>query len=82
MQAPVNSRLGKSVGSLQAATLSFLVGTVALLLIAAFVRGGLGSFGQVRNVPWWAARAARRRGGAGRAAVTARVTLNPWSTYD
>jgi bacterial/archaeal transporter family-2 protein len=54
MQAPVNSRLGKSVGSLQAATVSFLVGTVALLLIVAFVRGGFASFGQVRNVPWWA----------------------------
>jgi transporter family-2 protein len=54
MQAPVNARLGKTVGSLQAATFSFLVGTVALLLIAAFVRGGLGSLSQVRNVPWWA----------------------------
>jgi transporter family-2 protein len=54
MQAPINSRLGKTVGSLQAATFSFLVGTAVLLLIAAFVRGGLGSLGQVRNVPWWA----------------------------
>lgn len=54
MQAPINSRLGKTVGSLQAATFSFLVGTVVLLLIAAFVRGGLGSLGQVRNLPWWA----------------------------
>ena len=54
MQAPINSRLGKSVGSLQAASFSFLVGTAVLLLIAAFVRGGLGSLGQVRQVPWWA----------------------------
>jgi len=54
MQAPINSRLGKAVGSLQAATVSFLVGTAVLLLIAAFVRGGLGSLGQVRQVPWWA----------------------------
>jgi transporter family-2 protein len=54
MQAPINSRLGKTVGSLQAATFSFLVGTVVLLLIAAFVRGGLGSLSQVRHVPWWA----------------------------
>jgi bacterial/archaeal transporter family-2 protein len=54
MQAPINSRLGKSVGSLQAATFSFLIGTAVLLLIATFVRGGLGSLGQVRHVPWWA----------------------------
>ncbi len=54
MQAPINSRLGKTVGSLQAATVSFLVGTAVLLVIAAFVRGGLGSLGQVRHVPWWA----------------------------
>jgi transporter family-2 protein len=54
MQAPINSRLGKTVGSLQAATFSFLVGTALLLLIAAFVRGGLGSLSQVRQVPWWA----------------------------
>ncbi len=47
MQAPINSRLGKTVGSLQAATFSFLVGTAVLLLIAAFVRGGLGSLGKV-----------------------------------
>ena len=44
MQAPINSRLGKVVGSVQAATFSFIVGTVALVLIASFVRGGLGDF--------------------------------------
>jgi len=54
MQAPINSRLGKTVGSLQAASFSFLVGTAALLAIAAFVRGGLGSLGQVGHAPWWA----------------------------
>jgi uncharacterized membrane protein YdcZ (DUF606 family) len=31
MQAPINARLGKPIGSLQAASFSFLVGTVALL---------------------------------------------------
>jgi len=31
MQAPVNSRLGKTVGGVQAATFSFLVGTAALV---------------------------------------------------
>ena len=41
MQAPINSRLGRAVGSVQAASVSFLVGTVALLLIAAFVLGAV-----------------------------------------
>ena len=54
MQAPINSRLGKTVGSIQAASFSFLVGTAVLLLIAAFVRGGLGNLGHVGKVPWWA----------------------------
>jgi transporter family-2 protein len=54
MQAPINSRLGKAVGDVQAATFSFLVGTAALLLVAAFVRGGLGNLGHVGRAPWWA----------------------------
>ena len=54
MQAPVNARLAKGVGDIQAASFSFLVGTALLLVIAAFVRGGLGSLGRVTDVPWWA----------------------------
>jgi transporter family-2 protein len=54
MQAPINSRLGRSLGSIQAATFSFLVGTVALLAISAFVRGGWGQIGHVSRVPAWA----------------------------
>ena len=54
MQAPVNSRLGKTVGGVQAATFSFLVGTAALVLIAVVLRGGLGSLGHIGRVPWWA----------------------------
>lgn len=54
MQAPVNSRLGKSVGSFEAATFSFLVGTVALVLILLVARGGIGGIGQIGRVPWWA----------------------------
>jgi len=54
MQAPVNSRLGKTLGGVQAATFSFLVGTVALLLLASFWHGGLGNLGRVSQVPWWA----------------------------
>jgi bacterial/archaeal transporter family-2 protein len=54
MQAPINSRLGKSVGSVQAATFSFLIGTAVLLVIAAFAHGGLGDLGKVGRAPWWA----------------------------
>jgi bacterial/archaeal transporter family-2 protein len=54
MQAPINSRLGRSVGSVQAATFSFLVGTVVLVAIAAFVNGGLTELGQLGRAPWWA----------------------------
>jgi transporter family-2 protein len=54
MQAPVNSRLGRNLGSVQAATFSFVVGTVALALIATLFYGGLGSFGQAGKAPVWA----------------------------
>ncbi len=54
MQAPINSRLGKTVGGVQAATFSFLVGTTALIAISFILRGGLGSWGSVGKVPWWA----------------------------
>lgn len=54
MQAPINSRLGKSIGSVQAASFSFLIGTVALVALAAVVRGGLGNYGHVGRAPWWA----------------------------
>jgi bacterial/archaeal transporter family-2 protein len=54
MQAPINSRLGRTIGSVPAATFSFLVGTVALLLITAFVRGGWGNLGHVGRAPAWA----------------------------
>ena len=51
LQAPINSLLGKSVGTFQAAFVSFAVGTIALCGIAA-VSGGLGSVADVRSVPW------------------------------
>lgn len=54
MQAPVNARLGRSIGSVQAATFSFVVGAVALALVASLFYGGLGSFGDVGKAPWWA----------------------------
>ena len=58
MQAPVNARLGKAVGSVQAATFSFLVGTALLLAIAAFVKAGWVSWATSAGLPGgrsWAA---------------------------
>ena len=54
MQAPINSRLGHSVGDVQAAAFSFLAGTVVLVAIAAVARGGLGQLAHVSRAPWWA----------------------------
>jgi transporter family-2 protein len=52
LQAPINSMLGKAVGTWQAAFVSFAIGTLALALIAALATGGLGQIGEVRGVPW------------------------------
>jgi transporter family-2 protein len=54
LQAPINSRLGRTVGTVQAATFSFLVGTVALILIATVSQGGLASLRHIGDAPWWA----------------------------
>ena len=54
LQAPVNARLGRQIGPLQAATFSFLVGTVLLVAITAFSDGGLTALGGASHAPWWA----------------------------
>jgi transporter family-2 protein len=54
LQAPVNARLGRQVGSLQAATVSFLIGTLALIVVAALSSGGLAGVGKASGAPWWA----------------------------
>ncbi|MEA2143064.1 MAG: bacterial/archaeal transporter family-2 protein [Solirubrobacteraceae bacterium] len=53
LQAPVNSILGRAVGTWQAAFLSFAIGTCALACIAALATGGLGRLADVRHVPWY-----------------------------
>lgn len=52
-QPPVNARLGRDIGSLQAAAVSFVVGTVALVAIASLSKGGWGSLSNAGRVPWW-----------------------------
>ena len=51
MQPPINSRLGREVGTFAAATISFLVGTVALLVVALIAGGN--HPGRIASVPWW-----------------------------
>ena len=53
LQAPVNARLGREIGALQAATVSFTVGTLALLLVTAFSSGGLSGIANATKAPWW-----------------------------
>src|ERR1700745_3398318 len=52
MQPPINSRLGRSIGGIEAATFSFLVGTTPLVLLSVVLRGGLGSFAHAGGAPW------------------------------
>lgn len=53
LQAPVNARLGREVGSVQAATISFTIGTLALILVASLSNGGLSALGNAPKSPWW-----------------------------
>ena len=53
LQAPINSMLGKSVGTFAAASVSFMVGTVALVLITVLIGGGFGDVGEARHLSWY-----------------------------
>lgn len=53
LQPLVNSLLGKQVGTLQAALVSFCVGTVALAVLVVFASGGYGALGSIGGVPWY-----------------------------
>jgi transporter family-2 protein len=51
MQPPINSKLGGAVGTFAAATISFMVGTVVLFVVA--IASGGSHVGGLRGVPWW-----------------------------
>ena len=51
LQAPINSMLGKSVGTFAAASVSFIVGTIALVLITLLFGSGFGDVGEARHLP-------------------------------
>ena len=53
LQAPINSMLGKSVGTFAAASFSFVIGTIALVLITLLVGGGFGDLGEARHLSWY-----------------------------
>ena len=53
LQAPINSTLGRSIGSLPAAAVSFTIGTIALIAIVMLVAGGFGELGEARNLSWY-----------------------------
>jgi transporter family-2 protein len=53
LQAPINSKLGKTVGTLPAATLSFALGLVVLTVLTVLVGGGFGDIGEARSLPWY-----------------------------
>nr|WP_223700983.1 DMT family transporter [Sutcliffiella deserti] len=51
IQAPINSQLGKRIGSLEASFVSFFIGTLFLLLLTAFF--GKGNLLHLPTVPKW-----------------------------
>ena len=53
LQAPINSQLGRSVGTFQAAFVSFALGTILLAVIAALARGGFGQIAEMRSLSWY-----------------------------
>ena len=53
LQAPINSVLGKRIGTLPAASVSFLIGTVVLIALALTVGGGFGRVGEARHLEWY-----------------------------
>ena len=52
LQPMINSLLGRQIGTLQAALVSFLIGTVALVVVVGLFGGGFGSIGEISGVPW------------------------------
>ena len=50
LQGPINSTLGKAVGTFQAAFISFLTGTIILAVIAGLSRGGFGQIAEIRTL--------------------------------
>jgi bacterial/archaeal transporter family-2 protein len=52
LQAPINSNLGKRIGTLPAASASFAIGTALLVVLALVFGGGFGRLGEARHLSW------------------------------
>jgi transporter family-2 protein len=50
LQGPINSGLGKTIGTFQAAFFSFATGTIILAVIAGLSRGGFGQIAEARTL--------------------------------
>jgi bacterial/archaeal transporter family-2 protein len=50
LQGPINSGLGKTIGTFQAAFFSFATGTIILAVIAGLSRGGFGQISEARTL--------------------------------
>lgn len=53
LQAPINSVLGKEIGSLAAASVSFAIGLAVLVVITLLFGGGFGDVGESGNLAWY-----------------------------
>ena len=53
LQAPVNSTLGKSVGTFAAASVSFGIGFMVLVAITVVAGGGFGDVGKAGDLRWY-----------------------------
>jgi transporter family-2 protein len=53
MQAPINSGLGKAIGSLPAASFSFAIGLAALVGITLVSGEGFGQLGEIGGLSWY-----------------------------
>ena len=52
LQAPINGLLGSRVGSIPAASVSFAIGTLALIAITLLFAGGFDKLGEARGLSW------------------------------
>jgi transporter family-2 protein len=53
LQAPINSTLGRAVGTFPAAFVSFAIGTLALAGIVALAGDGFSQIGEARHLSWY-----------------------------
>jgi transporter family-2 protein len=53
MQAPINSMLGKAVGTFAASSVSFGIGFTVLVAITLVAGGGFGGVGEAADLPWY-----------------------------